>query len=260
MDGTNLNNLSTNNYLSVAESMLNDKNRDVYIGYITSDNDSYTIKLFPKEEVGEIANLAQRIILTSSKTNPNEKMGVIAGGTVADNIRSLLSEGKKLTILHPNGSKVTHDIHTISFTALKAEDFSVLERALNQLFSNLEEARKKAAQAKAQGKEVEYLPTHVEVESSKIKDGKKVEAAKKRIVDPDMQKKAAEIVATNIARNMTKEQIKDQQAQEKEDKIKQTEEQRSERRQEIKQESIANQAQKLEIDREDEKISKKRKI
>jgi hypothetical protein len=204
---------------------------------------------------------AENIAVITTSKDPNDKSIQIAATLAfAERIRAHLAKNKQLNLTHADGRIVSHDVNNISVRTFTTEEFSALERALNQFFASVQDARKKTMESKEKGgNEVDYKAQYPTVEGAKIKNTNKFPKEQKKLVDPDtIRKTAINIVAKNIAKSATQEKQK-QLDQDKEDKIKETELQRSERRQEILNESKENQQEKIAINKEDQKIHAKTK-
>lgn len=211
-------------------------------------------------ELGKSIFAKNTVFYRKPKNSNDNKLELIADEETTKSINAHLAQGNKLIFTNLDGTKTTHEVHNLSVRVFTSEEFSALERALNQFFASVQDARKKTMESKEKGgNEVDYKAQYPTVEGAKIKNTNKLPKEQKKLVDPDtIRKTAINIVAKNIAKSATQEKQK-QLDQDKEDKIKETELQRSERRQEILNESKENQQEKIAINKEDQKIHAKTK-
>lgn len=202
----------------------------------------------------------ENLAFVSSHDSDNNSIQIVASSELVERVRAHIAKNKQITIQHADGRIISHDVNNISIRTFTSEEYTSLERALNQYFALVLDARKKTMESKEKGgNEVDYKAQYPTVEGAKIKNTNKLPKEQKKLVDPDtIRKTAINIVAKNIAKSATQEKQK-QLDQDKEDKIKETELQRSERRQEILNESKENQQEKIAINKEDQKIHAKTK-
>lgn len=187
--------------------------------------------------------------------NANEKgIEIITASHNIEKVRKSLFENRTFTVMHPDGTEITHDVNNISIRAFTAEEFTILEKALANYFNTILAERRKAEEAKVNGSTIEMVNNTIpEISSAKLKNNKTVPAFKNTL-DPEFPGKALKTV---IAQLLTLSSLRQQRIQEetlqKEDKIKDQELKRSELRQEIVKDSIKQQSEQV------EKIGKRNK-
>jgi len=224
-------------------------------GILQSHKGACKVNLYTSETLKKIKNINQATEDAVLITVHEKGIEIVVKQHNVEQVRRSLSEGRNLTIMHPDGSEVTHHTNNISVRAFTAEESSFLEKALTNYFIAVLAERKKVQDGKAKGLESEIVRNHPDVPSTKIKDHKTIPAFK-NTMDPEFPNKAVKaVLAELLLISSLRFQKREEETIKKEDKIKDQELKRSETRQEIKKDSVKKQSEQIDqVGKEDKKF------